>query len=62
MVAVVAHNFVLRLLLIRLVGLDLSAWRTFSIDVASLSVVEFVRGRTVITLLNDTCHSVNLVP
>ncbi len=55
-VAVVSHNFVLRLLVCRLLGLDPAAFRAFTIDLASISTLSLRRGRAVVERLNDRCH------
>ncbi len=55
---VVSHNFVLRSIVCRLLGLQLNHWRNFELDLASRSAVERVRGRPVLVDLNDTSHLV----
>ena len=55
-VAVVSHNFVLRLLVCRLLGLEAAAFRAFTVDLASLSTLSLRRGRAVVERLNDRCH------
>ena len=55
-VAVVSHNFVLRLLVCRLLGLEPAAFRAFAVDLASLSTLSLRRGRAVVERLNDRCH------
>ncbi|HEX6030651.1 MAG TPA: histidine phosphatase family protein [Tepidiformaceae bacterium] len=55
-VVVVTHNFVLKVLLCRLLEVELSAFRSFTTDVASLSTVVLRDGRIAIRVLNDRCH------
>jgi broad specificity phosphatase PhoE len=54
--ALVSHNFVLRVILCRLLGLDLAAFRRFSLDLASVTKLSYARGRWSLVTLNDTCH------
>ncbi len=61
-IAVVSHNFVLKLILCRLLDLELGSFRTFSTDVASLSTVVLREGRVSIRVLNDRCHLHALEP
>ena len=61
-VAVVSHNFVLRLLVCRLLGLEPAAFRAFALDLASLSTLSLRRGRAVVERLNDRCHLGALEP
>ena len=59
-VAVVSHNFVVKVLLCSLLGVDLSAFRTFEVGLASVSTL-FLRGlRANVVGLNDTCHLIGL--
>jgi broad specificity phosphatase PhoE len=55
-VAVVTHNFVLKLLLCRLLDIELRAFRAFGTDVASLSTVVMRDSRISVRVLNDLCH------
>lgn len=55
-VAVVSHNFVLRVLACRLLGLDAASFRSLSFDVASISAFVTEPRRVVVVRLNDTCH------
>lgn len=55
-VAVVSHNFVLRVLACRLMGLDAAAFRSVTVDVASISSFAVDGKRVVVKGLNDTCH------
>ncbi|MGI8926155.1 MAG: histidine phosphatase family protein [Tepidiformaceae bacterium] len=63
-VAVVSHNFVLRLLLCHLLGLELGAFRSFLLGLASVSMLSLERGEATLRLLNDSCHldGLNLPP
>jgi broad specificity phosphatase PhoE len=58
--AVVSHNFVTRLLICRLVGLEPSAFRAVATDVGSISALRVDPRRTVVRYLNDTCHCPDL--
>jgi alpha-ribazole phosphatase len=55
-VLVVAHGGPLRLIICSLLGLGLEHWLQFSIDLASLSIVEIHPQVTVLNLLNDVSH------
>ncbi|MGE0226976.1 MAG: histidine phosphatase family protein [Dehalococcoidia bacterium] len=56
-IAVVSHNLALRTLLCHALGVPLSAWRGFRVDLASLSVVEVRDGdRWAVVGLNERCH------
>lgn len=55
-VAAVSHNFVLRLLICRLLGLEIAAFRAFAVDLASLSTLSLRAGQTSLRTLNDRCH------
>ena len=55
-VTVVSHNFVLRLLICRLLGLEVAAFRAFSLDLASVSTLSLGRGRASLRSLNDRFH------
>lgn len=61
-VAVVSHNFVLRSLLCVLLDAPLENFRSFQIDLASVTIVTVRNGRVAVNRLNDTCHldSLNL--
>ena len=61
-VAVVSHNFVTRVLLTRLLGLELGMFRALSVDLASLTSITIRDKRTVIRALNDCCHLHGLEP
>ena len=55
-ILVVAHSGPLRLMLCCLLEIDVKHWRQFSIDLASLSIVETYPRIAVIRLLNGTSH------
>jgi len=59
-VAVVSHNFVVKVLLCSLLNVELSSFRAFEIGLASVSTL-FLRGpRVNVVGLNDTCHLASL--
>lgn len=53
---VVAHGGPLRVLVCRLMGMDLSKWRQVHIERASLSIIEVNSDGGMIRLLNDISH------
>ena len=55
-VVAVSHNFVVRLLLCRLLGLEIAAFRAFSLDLASISTLSLRAGQASLRTLNDRCH------
>jgi broad specificity phosphatase PhoE len=55
-VAVVSHNFVIKIMLCQLMDLPLENFRRFQVDLASVSTVNLRNGRATIASLNDTCH------
>ena len=57
---VVSHNFVLRTLLCSLLGVETAAWRSFQVDLASLTSLNVRNGRVGVGFVNDRCHLVNL--
>ena len=59
-VAVVSHNFVLKVILCRLLQLDLLKFRGLTVDVASLTTLSLRDGRVYVRALNDSCHLVPL--
>lgn len=62
-VAVVSHNLALHTLICHALGIPLRAWRTFRIDLASLSVVEMRDdGRWAVAGLNERCHLTEPAP
>lgn len=60
---VVAHNFVIRVAIASLLGLDTGAFRCLGADVASISTVRLRGdGSAVLRSLNDRCHLRDLEP
>jgi broad specificity phosphatase PhoE len=57
--AVVSHNFVLRIILCELLGVPIRQFRAMPLGLASLSTVIFERGRVNVRVLNDRCHLEN---
>ena len=55
-VVAVSHNFVLRLLICRLLDLEVAAFRAFSLDLASVSALSLRAGQASLRTLNDRCH------
>lgn len=54
---VVSHNFVIRLAVVRLLGLDAPAFRSVGVDLASVSTFRLREdGLAVVRVLNDRCH------
>jgi broad specificity phosphatase PhoE len=54
--AVVSHNFVLRVLLCRLLGLEPSSFRSIAVDMASISTLSLRDSRVTLVRTNDVCH------
>ena len=54
--ALVSHNFVLRLVLCAVLGVPPENFRAMPIGLASLSTVVLERGRVSVRSLNDRCH------
>jgi broad specificity phosphatase PhoE len=54
--AVVSHNFVLKVMLCRVLGLPLSAFRGIAVDLGSISTIMIRRERATVVSVNDTCH------
>ena len=59
-VLIVAHNGVLRILLCRLLDIDLRCLWQIHLDLASLSILETNQQGGVLTLLNDASHLAQL--
>jgi len=56
-VAVVAHNFVIKVLICELLGAGIESFRAFDVGLASKSAVTITNsGRALVGMLNDTCH------
>jgi phosphoserine phosphatase len=56
-VALVSHNFVLRLALCRLLGLEIAAFRSVAMDLASISTLAVNGNRIAVVALNEACHA-----
>ncbi|GAB4328583.1 MAG: hypothetical protein Kow0010_12540 [Dehalococcoidia bacterium] len=61
-VVMVSHNFVLRLLACRLVGLGPERFRSFVFGLGSISEARYEQGEWAIHRLNETCHLRALEP
>jgi broad specificity phosphatase PhoE len=60
-VAVVSHNFVIRVAVARWLGLPVSAFRSIAADIASVSTLRAREdGTIVVRSLNDRCHVAEL--
>ncbi|MFN0094086.1 MAG: histidine phosphatase family protein [Dehalococcoidia bacterium] len=55
-VAVVSHNFVLRLMLCELLAMPAASFRSFGSDLAGVSHLSKRRGRVYVHTINDRCH------
>ncbi len=55
-ILIVSHSGPLRVLVCRLLGIDVGHWRQIRLDNASLSIVETYSRGAVVSLLNDTAH------
>lgn len=55
-VALVSHNFVLRLAICRVLGLGPSAFRSVTVDLASVSAAQREGQRSTMLYINDVCH------
>ena len=55
-VAVVSHNFPIKIALLTYLGLPLSGFHRINVDLASISVVSSKSGARQVVRLNDTCH------
>jgi len=55
-VLVVAHGGTIRALICLLLGLGLEHWWQIGLDGGSITQIDTYSERTVLTLLNDTCH------
>ncbi|MGE5597446.1 MAG: histidine phosphatase family protein [Hyphomicrobiales bacterium] len=55
-VAVVSHNFITKLLICELLGLQPAAFRAVAVDVASMCTFVLRNGRVSVAALNDSCH------
>ena len=59
-VAVVSHNFVVKVMLCALLNVELASFRSFEIGLASVSTLLVRGGRVNVVGLNDSCHLVGL--
>lgn len=55
-VAVVSHNFVARVLLCHLLGIELSAYRSFVLGLAAYCTLDVRDGRVMVVNINERCH------
>ena len=55
-ILIVSHSGPLRVLVCRLLGIDMAHWKQFRLSNASLSIVETYPQETILSLLNDTSH------
>jgi broad specificity phosphatase PhoE len=55
-VVAVTHNFVIRVLLCRLLGIGIDRFRSFGVDLSSVSLVDVGPSRASVVRLNDVCH------
>jgi broad specificity phosphatase PhoE len=55
-VVLCSHNFALRSLVCHALGLPLTAFRNFRLDLASYSVLETRDDGFLVLLLNEVCH------
>ena len=55
-ILITSHGGPLRVLVCRLLGIDLGHWNQFHFSNASLSIIETQPHRTIMRLLNDTSH------
>jgi len=61
-VLIASHNGPLKVLVCRLLGIDMGHWWQIRIDPASLSIVDISPRGAVLTRLNDTSHLAELGP
>jgi len=55
-VLIVSHGGPLKVLALRLLGIDMGHWRQFRFDNASLSIIDTYPQGVILSLLNDTSH------
>jgi len=55
-IVVAAHSGVLRLLICKLLGMELRHWRQIRLDLASISIVEAYSEAVILSSLNDVSH------
>ncbi len=61
-VAAVSHNFVVKVMLCRLLDLPIRSFRDFAIDLGSISTFMIRNERVNVVSVNDTCHLDSLEP
>ena len=54
-IAIIAHNFVLRILMCKLLGLSATAFNSFVLDLASITIMEMIPYPHILRM-NETCH------
>jgi broad specificity phosphatase PhoE len=59
-VAAVTHNFVVKVMLCRLLDLPIASFRDFAIDLGSISTFMIRSERVNVLSVNDTCHLISL--
>lgn len=52
----VSHNFVIRTVICKALGIELADFRRFEQDLAAITRLEFRGPRILVTVLNETCH------
>jgi broad specificity phosphatase PhoE len=55
-IVVVSHNFVLRVFLCQMIGLSIADFRKLTVDLSSISTVDWTPERTFVRNINDRCH------
>lgn len=55
-ILIVSHGIALKILILSILGMDLSLLGRLRLDNTSLSIIEYRDNGPVLTLLNDTCH------
>lgn len=55
-VLIVSHNFVIKTLICRLLGIGIAHFHSFTVDLASLTTFDLTPSRSVAVTVNDTCH------
>jgi len=59
-ILIVSHNGPLKVLVCRLLGIEMEHWWQMRIDIASLSIVETSPRGAIISRLNDTSHLIGI--
>ncbi len=60
-ILIVSHNGALKVLVLRLLGIEMEHWWQLRIDTASLSIVETYPRGAILSMLNDTSHLADTV-